>query len=64
MIPRERDITDMICRGLPNKEIAYLAQISPRTLEKHIENILDKANVTSRAQLIVLELTGQRKWEG
>lgn len=60
---RERDIIDLVCSGHSNKEIAYRTGTSARTVETHLTRILGKAKVNSRAQLIVLELTGGRPWE-
>ena len=60
---REQQIVGMVCQGLSNKEIASRTGTSPRTIETQVSRILDKSNVLSRAQLIVLELTGGRPWE-
>jgi predicted ATPase/DNA-binding CsgD family transcriptional regulator len=48
---REREIAELITRGLSNKEIARHLVISPRTAEGHIEHILTKLGFTSRAQV-------------
>lgn len=62
--PREQSIVEMICTGLSNKEIAWRTGTSPRTIETQVARILARSGVNSRAQLIVLSLTGERKWEG
>jgi predicted ATPase/DNA-binding CsgD family transcriptional regulator len=48
---REREIAELITRGLSNKEIARTLVISQRTAEGHVEHILTKLGFTSRAQV-------------
>jgi len=48
---REREIAELVTRGLSNKEIAGTLVISPRTAEAHVEHILTKLGFTSRAQI-------------
>ncbi|QFY11102.1 LuxR family transcriptional regulator [Nonomuraea phyllanthi] len=48
---REREIAELVARGLSNKEIAETLVISQRTAECHVENILRKLNFTSRSQV-------------
>ena len=50
---REREIAELVGEGLSNKEIAARLVISPRTAEGHVEHILAKLNLTSRAQIAV-----------
>jgi two-component system, LuxR family, response regulator FixJ len=45
--PRERDVLVGLARGLPNKTIAYDLGISPRTVEIHRANLMDKLEVRS-----------------
>ena len=40
-----------VTRGLPNKEIAKEMGISPRTIESHVSNILQKTALTNRTEL-------------
>jgi predicted ATPase/DNA-binding CsgD family transcriptional regulator len=48
---REREIAELIARGLSNKEIASTLVIALRTAEGHVEHILTKLGFTSRAQV-------------
>ncbi len=51
--PREREIVELLMEtGLSAKEIADRICISPRTAEKHIERIYQKAAVCSRSELV------------
>jgi len=48
---RERQIAELVQKGLSNKEIADNLVISPRTAEAHVENILTKLGFTRRTQV-------------
>jgi len=48
---REREIAELVAKGLSNKEIAGQLVISPRTAETHVEHILTKLGFNSRAQI-------------
>jgi serine/threonine-protein kinase PknK len=48
---RQREIAELIHRGLSNKEIAASLVISPRTAETHVENILTTLGFSRRAQI-------------
>ena len=47
---RELEILDLIDQGLSNKEIARRLTIELSTVKNHVHNILDKLNVTRRAE--------------
>lgn len=47
LTPRERDVLRGLVDGLPNKTIGYDLGISPRTVEIHRANLMNKLNVTS-----------------
>jgi FixJ family two-component response regulator len=49
---REREVLDLVAKGLPNKLIAKQLGISHRTVEQHRSHIFDKLGVTSVAELI------------
>ncbi|CAI7975124.1 HTH luxR-type domain-containing protein [Frankia sp. Hr75.2] len=48
---RERQVADLVARGLSNKEIAATLVISPRTAETHVQQILNKLGFTSRSRI-------------
>lgn len=48
---REREISLMVGRGLPNKEVAQHLVISVRTVEYHVANVLGKLRLKSRHDL-------------
>ena len=53
---RERQILLLICRGMCNKEIARELDITVKTVEWHISNILGKLGAANRTQAVVVAL--------
>ena len=51
---RERDVLEGLVRGLRNEEIGEELAISPRTVDKHVQHILQKLAVRSRLEAGVL----------
>ncbi len=51
---REREVFPYLAKGFTNPEIAGSLGISPRTVEKHVASILDKAGFDNRRMLIGL----------
>lgn len=49
--PRERQVALLVRQGRTNREIAGELFISERTVEKHVENILNRLGFHSRAQI-------------
>jgi DNA-binding NarL/FixJ family response regulator len=49
---REREVLQMLTEGMRNKGIAASLKISTNTVEKHLEGIYKKLEVTSRAEAI------------
>jgi DNA-binding NarL/FixJ family response regulator len=49
---REREILQLIARGLPNKAIAAELRISEHTVKFHVGSIFDKLAVSSRAEAV------------
>jgi DNA-binding NarL/FixJ family response regulator len=50
--PREVQVIQLVARGHPDSEIAALLAISPRTVERHMANILNKLDCRSRSQAV------------
>jgi len=48
---READVLRLVADGLANKQIAVRLQLSPRTVEKHVESLLRKTGARSRTGL-------------
>lgn len=46
---RERQVAEMVVRGLTSKEIAAELFLSPRTVDAHVARVLNKLDLTSRA---------------
>jgi DNA-binding CsgD family transcriptional regulator len=49
MTPREIDVALWLAQGKTNPEIAAILLATPRTIEKHVEHILQKLEVENRA---------------
>jgi DNA-binding NarL/FixJ family response regulator len=58
LTPREQEVLGLLAHGLEQDDIAKRLFITPGTVAKHIERILSKLGVHSRAQAIVLALRG------
>jgi DNA-binding NarL/FixJ family response regulator len=50
LTPRERDVLELVGRGMSNQEIAAALFISERTARTHVSNILLKLQLSSRTQ--------------
>ena len=48
---REREVAQLLARGLSNKEIAGRLYLSERTIDNHVHHILDKLGFASRVQV-------------
>jgi non-specific serine/threonine protein kinase len=48
---RERDVAALVARGQSNGQIAASLVISVRTVETHVQHIMDKLGCSSRAQI-------------
>lgn len=51
---REMEVLQPMAEGKTNKEIGYTLGISQKTVEKHLESIYSKLNVSSRVEAAVL----------
>jgi DNA-binding NarL/FixJ family response regulator len=51
---REVEVSQLAAVGTSNQEIASLLAISPRTVERHITNVLAKLGLRNRTELAVV----------
>ena len=51
---REREVLDLLCRGLRTKDIAERLVLTPATISTHIQRIMSKTGTLSRAELLAL----------
>jgi len=49
---REMEIIELVAAGLTNQEIAQQLEISKRTVDNHISNILTKTSTENRVALV------------
>jgi two-component system, NarL family, nitrate/nitrite response regulator NarL len=58
---REREVLDCIRQGKSNKEIAQKLNIAEPTVKNHVHNLLDKLDVTTRAQAAARAVTASSR---
>ena len=58
--PREQDVLNQIVKGSSNKEAGRELGISPRTIEVHRANLMQKLGARNTADLIRIALSGSR----
>jgi len=54
--PREKDVLQMISKGLTNKEIAHVLLISQFTVRNHVNHILSKLEATDRTEAVSIAM--------
>jgi len=61
---RERDVLELLIRGHTNRQIAETLHITPNTVKKHVDHILQKLGVNSRAGAVAVALRAGLILEG
>jgi DNA-binding NarL/FixJ family response regulator len=54
LTPREREVLRNVAEGMTDRQIGARLFISPRTVERHVSNVLAKSGVSRRAELVAL----------
>lgn len=50
---REKQVVDLVCKGLKNKDIADKLFITETTIRHHLSSIFEKLKLTSRLELVI-----------
>jgi two-component system, NarL family, nitrate/nitrite response regulator NarL len=53
MTEREREVVELICRGMKNKNIAEKLFIAETTVRHHLTSVFNKLEVASRLELVI-----------
>jgi len=49
---REREVMKLLSEGHPNRDVAKVLHVSPRTIDSHRSNIMRKLGINSNAELV------------
>ena len=50
---REKEVLDLICKGLSNESIGNHLYISKHTVKRYVSSIYNKLNINNRKELMV-----------
>ena len=54
LLPREQEVTALVCLGYDRKQIAVMLEISPETVKTHLDNIFRKLGVRTTKHLTAI----------
>lgn len=54
LTPREREVARLVISGITNAEAARILFLSPKTIERHLSNVMSKVGVRNRTELASL----------
>jgi DNA-binding NarL/FixJ family response regulator len=60
LTPRERQVAELVCKGLRNGSIAKFLRIKPGTVKTHTRNIYRKVHVKSKIAMLLRFITDSR----
>ena len=58
--PQELQIARIVARGASNRDAAAELFLSPRTVEYHLRKVFTKLVISSRAELVRMQLDGKQ----
>ncbi|MFZ1879833.1 MAG: LuxR C-terminal-related transcriptional regulator [Gaiellaceae bacterium] len=59
LTPQELQIANLVSQGKPNRDIAQILFVSPKTVEFHLTRVYRKLEIHSRSELVRLLTTGE-----
>jgi len=56
LTPREREVIELVARGLTNERVAAALEISPETVQSHVRNVMRKLRADTRTEAVAKAL--------
>ena len=54
LTPREREVVELLCKGLKAKDVARKLHIDHRTVEKHASHVIEKMGAHNMLHAVTL----------